>query len=70
MKKTKFYFCTLCLFFAFCSPAFSYLDPGSGSIILQAILAAIAGVVTTYKIWLFKVKNFLGKIKKKIIKKK
>jgi hypothetical protein len=37
--------------------------------VLQAILAAIAGVIGTYKIWLFKVKNFLAKIKKKIIKK-
>ena len=69
MKKFKFYCCTLCIFFAFCSPAFPYLDPGSGSIVLQAILAAIAGVIGTYKIWLFKVKNFLAKIKKKIIKK-
>tara|TARA_B100000767_G_C19764375_1_gene536745 strand:+ start:1209 stop:1421 length:213 start_codon:yes stop_codon:yes gene_type:complete len=69
MKKIKFYCCTLCLFFAFCSPAFAYLDPGSASIVLQAVLAAIAGVIATYKLWLFKVRNFLGKIKKKIIKK-
>jgi len=69
MKKIKFYFCILYLFFAFCSPAYSYLDPGTGSILLQGILAAIASIAATYKLWLFKVKNLLGKIKKKVIKK-
>jgi hypothetical protein len=47
-------------------PAFAYLDPGSTSMILQSILAAIAGIGATYRLWIFKVKNFFLKIKKKI----
>tara|TARA_B100000787_G_scaffold170093_1_gene163949 strand:- start:1859 stop:1999 length:141 start_codon:yes stop_codon:yes gene_type:complete len=42
------------------------LDPGTGSIVLQAILAAIAGVTVTYRLWLFKLKNFFEKIKKRL----
>lgn len=43
-----------------CSPAFAYLDPGTGSIVLQSLLAGIAvaiGIVRTY--W-YRVKAFFG----------
>ena len=43
--------------------AYAYLDPGSGSIILSAIIAALA----TIKYYLLIIKNFF---KKKIYKKK
>ena len=43
--------------------AYAYLDPGSGSIILSAIIAALA----TIKYYWLMIKNF---IKKKIFKKK
>ncbi len=66
MTKIKSCICTLCLFFAFSSPSYAYLDPGTGSIVLQAILAAIAGVTVTYRLWLFKLKNFFEKIKKRL----
>ena len=65
IKKKYIYICTVCLFFSLSSPAYSYLDPGSISIVLQSILAAIAGVAATYRLWLFKVKNFFSKIKKR-----
>ncbi len=65
INKIKIYVSLLFLFFALCSPAHAYLDPGSISIVLQSILAAIAGVAATYRLWLFKVKNFFGKMRKK-----
>ena len=66
IKLIKFYFCTIFLFFGFWSPAYAYLDPGTISIVLQAILAAIAGVAATYRLWLFKLKSFLSKIIKRL----
>ena len=41
--------------------AYAYLDPGSGSIILSAIIAALA----TIKYYWLMIKNFLKKIYKK-----
>lgn len=42
--------------------AFAYLDPGTGSIIIQAILGFIAAAVTTLSIYWSKFKIFLKKI--------
>jgi hypothetical protein len=33
------------------SSIFAYLDPGSGSVILQAILGGFAAVAVTFKLW-------------------
>lgn len=33
------------------SPAFAYLDPGSGSMILQLLLGGVAGVVMAVKLY-------------------
>ncbi len=43
--------------------AHAYLDPGTFSIISQIILAAIAGIVATYRLWFLKLKNFSYTIK-------
>ena len=53
-------FCTV-----FSTDAYAYIDPGSGSIILQAIIAAIAGAGTAITIYWKKVKLFFSKIFKK-----
>ncbi len=37
-----------------------YFDPGLGAMIIQAIVAAIAGVVLFSKNLMFKIKSFLG----------
>lgn len=42
----------------FAIPAYAYLDPGSGSIILQGLLAAIAGALAAIKLYWLKLKNF------------
>jgi hypothetical protein len=39
------------------SPALAYLDPGSSSIILQALLAAAVGVSMAWKTLWYKVKS-------------
>ena len=66
MKKyINLYTLILCFTSIFVSPAYAYLDPGTVSIVLQSILAAIAGVIATYRLWLFKLKSFLSKIFKR-----
>jgi len=41
-----------------------YLDPGSGSVILQIILAAILGIGVTVRIFWKKIKYILSRQKK------
>jgi len=56
-------------FFILTTKAHAYLDPGTGSIILQAIVAAFAAFFTSIYIFWSKVKNFFNKIFKKNKKK-
>ena len=49
----------------FNNKAFAYLDPGTGSIILQAILGAIAAAASYCAFYWNKVKNLFKKIFKK-----
>tara|TARA_Y100000590_G_scaffold279950_1_gene314474 strand:- start:336 stop:542 length:207 start_codon:yes stop_codon:yes gene_type:complete len=58
----------LILFFVYLNlinNAFAYLDPGTGSIILQAILGAIAAGFSYCVFYWNKVKNFFKRIFKK-----
>ena len=50
----------LCLVLA-CADVFAYLDPATGSIILQGILAGLAGVMLTARIYWARLKNFFQK---------
>lgn len=43
------------------SSAFAYIDPASGSIILQGLLAAIAGVAVTAKLYWTRIKSFFSR---------
>ncbi len=38
----------------------AYVDPGAGSFILQALIAALAGIVVTLNVYWRKIKGFLG----------
>jgi len=42
-----------------------YLDPGSGSVIIQAVLAAVLGVGVFIKIYWGKIKSIFGSEKNK-----
>ena len=45
----------------FVSDAFAYLDPGTGSRIIQALIGALAGTAITLKIYWHKIKEKLAK---------
>ena len=49
----------------FNTSAYAYIDPGVGSIILQAIIGAIAAMSLTIKIYWQKIKSFFKKNKNK-----
>lgn len=53
------------VYFAFQGNAHAYLDPGTGSIILQGIIAAIALVGSYLSFYWKKVKDFFKKFSKK-----
>ena len=42
-------------------PAFAYLDPGTGSIILQGLIAGLAAAAVVMKTYWYKIKSFFGK---------
>ena len=45
------------LFFQFSFPdAFAYIDPGSGSVIIQMVIGALVGVGIAVKVFWFKIK--------------
>jgi len=50
--------------------SFAYLDPGTGQLIIQALVGALAATITTISIYWYKVKVFLRKLKKKFFSKK
>ncbi len=63
MKVT--FFAILLYFYYLSSSALAYIDPGSGSIILQAILGFIAAAITGLSFYWNKVKIFISGIFKK-----
>lgn len=62
MKNLKEIILVIIFFFCNISNAHAYIDPGTGSIILQAILALIAGTAVTISIWWGNLKAFIRKI--------
>ena len=63
MKKILISTFVLVIFFN--NKAFAYLDPGTGSIILQAILGAIAAGATWCSMYWQKIKKFFNRKKNK-----
>lgn len=47
--------------FAWLQNAQAYLDPATGSIILQGLLAGLAGALLTVKLYFHKIKSFFIK---------
>ena len=46
-------------------PAHAYLDPGTGSILLQGLVAAVAGGLVALRLYWSKVKHFLSFARKR-----
>jgi hypothetical protein len=42
--------------------SFAYIDPGSGSMLLQVLIASILGILTAVKIYWSRLKNFFSRI--------
>ena len=63
--KRYFLYSITTISFLLATPAYAYLDPGTGGIILQAILAFIAASIATLSFYLTKVKLFFIKLFKK-----
>ena len=53
------------VFIHYATPSFAYVDPGTGSIILQALIALLAGAVVTVKFYWHKLLKLFGLEKKK-----
>ncbi len=43
------------------SPAYAYLDPGTGSMLLQMLLGGVAGALVVGKLYWHRVKAFFGR---------
>ncbi len=54
--KTKFLMIGLLCVMS--TPAFAYIDPGTGSMFIQAAIATIAGMGVTAKLYWQKIKSF------------
>ena len=67
MVFIKLFFIITVFFFSrfFISDAYAYLDPGTGSIILQSLIGVLVGVAITLKIYWFKIKEKFSNISKK-----
>ena len=60
VSNLKFLFLIFCLI-AYTSPAYAYLDPGTGSVLLQGLIGGIAATIAFLSIYWQKVKAFFGK---------
>ena len=51
------------LIFSICItiPAYAYLDPGTGSMIIQVIIGVVAGALVTLKVFWSKIKAFFNR---------
>jgi uncharacterized membrane protein YfcA len=65
--KVVFSFTAISFLMFFTEPAYAYLDPGTGSMILQAVIGAIVGSAVAIKIFWKRIKHFflrlIGKAK-------
>jgi hypothetical protein len=64
MLTFKFPYFILVIFFTFQSVSHAYIDPGTGSFIIQALLAVFASIVFYLGYPIRVLKNFFKKIKK------
>ncbi|MGH8719129.1 MAG: hypothetical protein ACREV0_09355 [Burkholderiales bacterium] len=62
MTKMRLAVLSLIAFATGATPAYAYLDPGTGSMVLQAILGGIAGVVIAGKLYWGRVKDWISRL--------
>lgn len=59
------YVLALASFFLFPDPAYAYIDPGTGSLILQSIIGAVVGGLVVFKLYWRRAKEFFTGSKQK-----
>ena len=59
LKKNTTVFC-LAVCAVYVSPAYAYMDPGTGSLLLQGLLGGIAGAVVFIRLYWHKLVSWLG----------
>lgn len=65
MKNNKLLYLIIIYLLCSVSKAHAYLDPGTGSIILQAILGFVAAAAATVSIYWEKFKSIINKVLKR-----
>ena len=54
------FFAKVCALLSVSTPAFAYLDPGTGSMVLQIILGGFAAIGVALKLYWYRIKAFFG----------
>ena len=57
------FLCLVVSLISYTSPAYAYLEPGTGSMLLQALIAGLAAIIASLSIYWQKVKAFFVKQK-------
>ncbi len=57
--KSPLFLIVLLLLMLISAPAFAYIDPGTGSFLVQGIIAAVIGIGVTGKLYWSKIKAML-----------
>ncbi|HIF10156.1 MAG TPA: hypothetical protein EYQ81_10165 [Sneathiellales bacterium] len=57
---TRYLVCSIVVLLVFAAPAHAYLDPGTGSMILQALATAGIGAMLYFAWFWKKIRNFFG----------
>ncbi len=57
--KSPLLYLFLLVFMLSAIPAFAYIDPGTGSFLVQGIIAAVIGIGVTGKLYWAKIKSLL-----------
>lgn len=60
MRKLIILLCLSIAIFSITTPAYAYLDPGTGSALLQGLLAGVAGVLAVLKLYWQRIKQFFS----------
>ena len=61
----RYFFSACCILLASSVPAHAYLDPGTGSVLIQGAIAAIAAVGFTINLYWYRIKNYISRKKDK-----
>lgn len=60
IMRSRYYIAIVSALLIASSPAYAYLDPGTGSLLLQAIIGAIAMMMATGKLWWYRLKSLFS----------